>query len=132
MGKFKKISKYTPSILQGSLDFSAARKSFSLTAEHPLESAFVRALLGIVVVLACAYLYFVGASILHIVARKEAGVETTKLQSSVAVMERDFFAIAHSVDESVAGTMGLITVKDTAYVYEPGTAVAATIPGNGI
>lgn len=132
MGTIKKISKYRPSILQGTLDFSSAKKSFSLTAEHPYESAAIRFLILTLCVLAFAYLYFVAASIMNIVARKEASVQTTRLQSSLALMEKEYFALSHAVDESVADRMGLVTVEDTHYVYEPSTAVAATIRGNGI
>lgn len=79
-----------------------------------------------------AYLYFVGASILHVVARKEMSAEATRLQSSIALMEREYFALSSVVDESTAPSLGLSAVKQTTYVYEPGTAVAATIPGNDI
>jgi hypothetical protein len=132
MGRLKSISKYRPSIFQTSLDFSSARESMTLAVEHPYESAFLRALMLILLVLCAGYLYFVGASVLNIIARKEAGTETTRLQSAIAVMEQEYFALSHSVDESIATSIGLTNLRDTQYVYRPGTAVAATIPGNGI
>lgn len=132
MGNLKKISKYRPSILQGKLDFSATRKNTALAVEHPYESALLRALMLILVVLCAGYLYFVGASVLNIIARKEAAAETTRLQSAIAAMEQEFFALSESIDESVATTIGLAPIDDAQYVYRPGTAVAATIPGNGI
>lgn len=132
MGRIKKISKYTPSILQGRLDFSAARKSISLTAEHPYESAILRIIVISILALVFGYLYFVGASILHVVARKEMNAEATRLQSAIAVMEREYFALSGVVDESIAPSLGLSAVQKTTYVYEPGTAVAVTMPGNDI
>jgi hypothetical protein len=132
MGRLKSISKYRPSIFQATLDFSAARKNVTLAIEHPYESAFLRALMLILFTLCAGYLYFVGASVLHIIARKEAGIETTRLQSAIASMEQEYFALSHSVDESVAASIGLTNLEKTAYVYRPSTAVAATIPGNGI
>lgn len=131
MGHLKQISKYRPSIFQSKLDFSAAR-SVSLTAEHPYENAVISALMLVLFVLACGYLYFVGASILNVIARKEASAETTRLQSSIALMEQEYFALAEHVDESIAADLGLVAIDTTQYVYKPGTAVAATIPGNGI
>lgn len=83
-------------------------------------------------VLACGYLYFVGASIFNVIARKEASAETTRLQSSIALMEQEYFALSEHVDESIAADLGLVAIDATQYVYKPGTAVAATIPGNGI
>ncbi len=131
MGHLKQISKYRPSIFQSKLDFSAAR-SVSLTAEHPYENAVISALMLVLFVLACGYLYFVGASIFNVIARKEASAETTRLQSSIALMEQEYFALAEHVDESIAADLGLVAIDTTQYVYKPGTAVAATIPGNGI
>jgi hypothetical protein len=132
MGTLRKISKYRPSVFQGRLDFSAARTSLSITAEHPYEALAMRVLLLALFALAALYLYFVGASVLHIVARKEAVLETTRLQSAIASMEQEYFTLSHEVDESVAKRMGLVALEKTHYVYKPGTAVAATIPGNGI
>lgn len=80
-----------------------------------------------------AYLYFVGASVLNVVARKEAVVETQKLQSAIASMEQEYFALSESVDGPLASTMGLVAIDDTAYIYTPGsTAAAVTMGGNGL
>jgi len=130
--QIKKISKFNPSFFQGKLDFSATRKDFSLTMAHPYETFFLRTLMLILLVLCFGYLYFVGASVLNIIARKEASAETIRLQSAIATMEQEYFALTHSVDASVASTIGLTTVAKTQYVYRPGNAAAATISSNGL
>lgn len=128
----KKISKYKPSILQGTLHFSAARSSISFAAQHSIEHALFKSMIFVLVALACSYSYFVGVSIMNVVAGKEALAESTQLESAIATMEQEYFALSQGVDESVIDSLGLTTVQHTAYVYEPSGAVAATIPGNGI
>lgn len=131
MGRLK-ISKYSPSIFQGKLDFSSAR-SVSVASEYPHEHALLRGLLVVLAALCVAYLYFVGASVLNVVARKEAVAESQRFQSSIATMEQQLFALSDSVDRSIAGVIGLQPIEGTAYVYTPGReAAAVTIGGNGI
>lgn len=79
-----------------------------------------------------AYLYFVGASVMNIIARKEMSAEATRLQSAIASIEQEYFALANDIDESVAVSYGLAPVENTQYIYRPGNAAAATIAGNGI
>ncbi len=125
--QFQKISKYRPSIFQASLDFSATRRGMSLSVAHPLENTALKTLFAVLVVFLCAYLYFVGASVLNIMARKEASVNTQRLQSSVAVMEQEYFALGKSVDAETAGHLGLAPVSGTSYVYRTGNAAAAGV-----
>lgn len=112
------------------MDLSAAR-SVSVSSEYRHEQTLLRALLITLGVLSAAYLYFVGASVLNVVARKEAVAESQKLQSAIAIMEQELFALADSVDTSIASTIGLEPLQETAYVYTPGReAAAVTMDGN--
>lgn len=132
MGKIKKISKYAPSLFQAKLNFSGTRSNISLTLQHPFEVTIMRGLLMLLAILCFGYLYFVGASVLNIIARKEASTETIRLQTSIAVLEADYFALSHEVDETIASSIGLMPLQKTQYVYRPGQSVAATIGANGI
>lgn len=133
----KKISKYTPSIFQGTLELSVAQ-GFSLTREHPYERAVLKSLVLVLGILSFGYVYFVGVSVLNIVARKEADAQTVKLQSAIASMEQQYFALSHEVDESAAYAIGLAPIAETHFVYRPGnltaaeTSAAATIASNGL
>ena len=107
------------------MDFSAVKESFSLTAEHPIERAVFRTFGVILFVLLCSYFYFVSASVLNIIARKEADTKSVTLQSSIAQMEQRYFALRDSVTPQEATLLGLSRVKDTQYVYVPGNAASA-------
>lgn len=123
--KLAKISKYRPSVFQAKMDFSAVKEGFSLTAEHPMERTVFRTFGIILFVLLCSYFYFVSASVLNIIARKEADTKSASLQTSVAQMEQRYFALRDSVTPQEATSLGLSRVKDMQYVYVPGNAASA-------
>lgn len=81
-------------------------------------------LLGVLFV---SYLYFVGASVLNIIARKEATAQTAALQSAIASMEQQYFALSQSVDSRTEAELGLSPVSGTHYVYRPGNAASAGV-----
>lgn len=121
-----KISKHIPSIFQGKLDFAAPRTSaFALSVEHPLERTIIRGLFLALIACASLYLYFVGASILHIMARKEASAESGRLSSRVGLLEREYFALSEGVNLESGSRVGLAPVADKSYVYRPGAVGSA-------
>lgn len=127
-----KVSKHTPSIFQGTLELTRAR-GITLSSEHPLESVIAKVLFITLAVLLCGYIYFVGSSVMNIIARKEADAQTTKIQSSIAILEQKYFAIGHAVDPSTSAELGLAPISRTQYVYRPGNAASAgTVASNAI
>jgi hypothetical protein len=130
--RIQKISKYAPSIFQGSIAFSSSRRSFSLTAEHPAEAMARRALLGTLALLACAYVYFVGASILNVVERKEALTDSADLATAISHLERDYFALSGDLGPEDGARLGLKPVSNTMYVHRPGNAAIADLESNEI
>jgi len=103
-----------------------------LSLEHPMEKIAMRALFVVLAVFLCGYLYFVGASILNVIARREADANAAQLQSSIADMQQQYFAVSSSVDQAEAARLGLAPISDTQYVYRPGQTAAATIESNEI
>ena len=101
------------------------KKISILAFEHPLERAAMRAMSAVLVILFLGYLYFVGASVLNIIARKEATAQTATLQSAIASMEQQYFALSQSVDSRTEVELGLSPVSGTHYVYRPGNAASA-------
>ncbi len=130
--RIQKISKYTPSIFQGRLDLSSARRNFSLTVEHSVEQIFLRALLGALAILVCAYIYFVGSTIFNVIARKEAMAETANLTSVVSDLEREYFAVSHRLGPDDGTRLGLSPVSNTVYIHRPGNSASATLEINEI
>lgn len=96
----------------------------------------MRALCAILGVLVLAYLYFVCASVLNIMARKEAASRVSSIQTAISQLERDYFALNDSLTPESGAVLGLAPVEGTAYVYRPGNAAAAetadTIQRNAI
>ncbi|KKW20110.1 MAG: hypothetical protein UY63_C0001G0015 [Parcubacteria group bacterium GW2011_GWA2_51_10] len=92
-----------------------------LSIEHPFERLLLRALLVIFVGLIFAYLYFVGASILHIIARKDALTQSAAISTAIGNHERDYFALSKNLTAESGGQFGLRPVGEVAYVNRPGT-----------
>ena len=127
-----KISKYKPSVFQGSLRFSPKRAGFSLTAEHPLENILFRVFIAALVILAGSYIYFVSASVLNVIARKEAVKEIASLGSRVSLLERDYYAATTAVTPKAGTQLGLSPVSETRYVHRPGSVGTAETQPNEI
>lgn len=121
----QRISKYRPSLMQGRLDFAGARQSISLHMEHPLEQRVFQILCIALGVLIAGYLYFVSASVLNIMANREAESSIAAVQSSIASLETQYFALDKDVTPAMAQTLGLAPVADPQYVYVPGNAASA-------
>ena len=124
-----KISRHIPSIFQSKLDFSPARQGFSLSMEHPAERTLMRVLCATLVVLACAYLYFVTASVLNVMGRKDALTQISHIDDTIGNLEGQYFALSQAVTPQAGEAIGLVPVTQTQYVYRPGTIGAATIGG---
>lgn len=103
-----------------------------MKAEHPLEKTLLKAL-GVVLLgaLAC-YAYFVASSIFNVIAAKEAGLESARLQTIVGGLEQEYFALAEHISPERAKTLGLAPVSQTSYVYELGVVGSAQAPRSGI
>lgn len=108
----------------------------ALSLEYSFERVAFRVLFALLGVLLCGYLYFVGASVLNIIARKEASRSSVALQSSIAVLEKQYFVLSSAVTPDSGGALGLTSLNATDYVYRPGATAAAnpadTIERNAI
>jgi len=130
--RIQKISKYAPSIFQGKLEFVGRRRGVSLTAEHPVEGFLFRVLIGSVLALTCAYVYFVGSTILNVIAREEALAQSVDLATAVSKLEREYFSLSQGIRPEDGVRLGLSPVSKTMYVHRPGNAAAAAIAPNEI
>jgi hypothetical protein len=130
MKKSFNISKYKPSIFQGSFDFDAVskRQLNVLAFEYPAERIAFFALSILLAILFCGYFYFVASSVLNIIARKEADAQSAQLQGSIGTLEEQYFALSQTLSPADATTLGLSPVAQTQYVYRPGNAASAGEP----
>ncbi len=130
--RIHKISKYTPSIFQGKLDFSSVGRGASLRMEHPAEGILFRVLSILLIAAIGGYLYFVSASILNVIARKEALTKVSVIQGSIGGLEQRFFELSSGIRPESGPSLGLAPVGEKTYVYRPGNVGAATIARNEI
>lgn len=108
-------------------------KSPYLAEEHPRERLARIALGAVLALLVMAYLYFVTASVLNIMARKEALRQMDTIQATIGTMESQYFALSQSLTPESGAKLGLAPIAKTTYVYQPGNAaLAATIAHNEI
>lgn len=132
MKKLLKISKYNPSIFQGKFEFNAGSSRVSLSLEHPRERLLFHILSIALVVLVCLYLYFITASVLNVMARREALVRVNAIESEIGKAEQQYFALSQGVTPEEGANLGLVPATDTQYVYRPGSVGTVTIARNAI
>lgn len=130
--RIHKISKYAPSIFQGRLHFSGARRGASLSMEHPAERLALHILGIILVAIIGGYFYFISASILNVIARKEAISKISMIQGSIGGSEQRYFELTKGISPHSGPALGLSPIKEQAYVYRPGNVGAATMAANEI
>lgn len=123
-----KISKYRPSIFQSKLDFSAPREMV-LPGEWHHERTVMHSIGAALVLSAMLYLYFVSASILNVMQRKEALAQLTRLEGSIGSLEQELFALSQTATPEAGSRLGLQPVSRTQYVYRPTSVTAQAQPG---
>jgi len=114
------------------LRLSTERGGFSLTVEHPAERVLFKTLIAALALLTVGYVYFVSASVLNVIARKDAVRETASLESKVSLLERDYYAATAALTPSSGERLGLSPVSNTRYVHRPGVVGVAETPLNEI
>ncbi len=128
----QKISKYRPSALQGTLHFEVSRPRAGLAVEHPYERRAFSILLIALAILVAAYLYFVTASVLHVMARTEAVNQAQAIAASIGGLEKQYLALSQSVSPQEAPALGLAPISNVSYVYRPGNEAVRNVDSNTI
>ncbi len=100
--------------------------------EHPVEAIALRVLGTLLILVVCGYLYFVTASILNVIARKEALTRVVVIQGSIGGLEQHYFKLSNGISPEMGGALGLTPINQQHYVYRPGNVGAATIARNEI
>ena len=127
-----KISKYTPSLLQGSLQLEVVRPRTGLSRELPLERHMLSGLSIALMVLVAAYLYFVASSIFNVMARGDAEHRMRAIEGSMGSLEQQYLTLSQSINQESATSLSLAPVEDTAYVYRPIDAAMVDVQRNQI
>jgi hypothetical protein len=96
------------------------KKTSVLAIEHPYESIALRVLVGAIIFCIAMYLYFVTASVLNVIARKEARAYAALLETQVGQLQEEYFALASSVTPEYSATLGLTSIEAPRFVYRLG------------
>lgn len=83
--------------------------------------------LGLLCLLFAAYMYFVSASIVHVVMRKEISQEIAQVSSQVSQLEARYIEAQHSVSDEIASQHGYTKVAAKTFIdREASTLVLET------
>lgn len=72
------------------------------------------------------YIYFVSASVLHVVMRQEVERKTSNLHSEIAALETEYIQAQHAVSEDIAKQQGYVAVESKIFIDRTGETVAFT------
>ncbi len=76
---------------------------------------FFAALSCIIVSVSC-YIYFLSASVVHVVMRKEVDKEIATLSSSVGTLEATYIEFQHKVSQDIASLQGFIQTDEKIFI----------------
>jgi hypothetical protein len=108
------------------------KKIAALSYELPYETVVVRYLCAMVGIIVLLYLYFVSASVLNVIAQREASQASAQMQSDIGVLEGKYFALSQIVTPAQASKLGLTQVAESSFVYRLDTVGVVPSTKNAI
>lgn len=96
--------------------YATARTVHLSHDEHFLEPILRRVLVVVAALAIAAYIYCVSASVVHIIARKDAEVALARTSSSVALLESKYFDLSSKVTREHATDLGLVPIDDARFI----------------
>ncbi len=88
----------------------------AVTQSHVLERRLALSLITLCVSLFAAYIYFLSASVMHVVVRTEVDQTARELRSKISVLEGEFIAAQHAVSQNIAHLEGYERVNAKIFV----------------
>ena len=104
-----------------SIHLQLNKKVAALSAEHPFEHVLLRYLFVAAGLLAFVYLYLVAASVLNVIAQKEADQNSSALESKIGGLEAQYFSLSQDITQQKASELGLLPVSESSFVYRLST-----------
>jgi len=88
------------------------------------EKRYLIGLVTLAFILVCLYMYFVSATIMHVVVRKETDQSMSQMHSKLGALEAEYIAAQHSVSEHVASLQGFVATSEKVFINRtPSTLV---------
>ena len=93
------------------------------------EQRYLYVLIGTVFVLLCMYMYFVSATIMHVVVRKEVSQSISQLNSDVAQLETKYIAAQHAISADIASQKGFVATAEKIFIDKSSRVVVLSYQG---
>lgn len=88
----------------------------SRTKQLNLQKQACIALTSLCVVLFATYIYFISASIVHVVIRTETNQELKKVNSEISLLEARFIEAQHRVSSDIASLQGYTPTSNKVFI----------------
>lgn len=88
----------------------------SRAKQHNLHKQACIGLLSLCVVLFATYVYFISASIVHVVIRTETNQEVKKMSSEISLLEGRFIEAQHKVSSDIASLQGYTQTSNKVFI----------------
>jgi hypothetical protein len=93
------------------------------TALYETEHRILCAAVGILLSVIVLYMYFLSASVVHVVMRKEVDKEMVALGSTVSGLETEFIEAQHRVSENIASLKGFKHADEKVFIDRSDTTL---------
>lgn len=80
------------------------------------DRRYVLGALALVIGLMSFYVYFLSASVIHVVIRKESQQEINKLHTEISHLEAEYIAAQHSMSAEIASLDGYVAIDDKIFI----------------
>ncbi len=77
----------------------------------------------LLVSLFAAYMYFLSATVVHVVIRKEVSSEISHVNSEISKLEAEYIKQQHAVSSDVASQRGFVAVRDKIFLDRSDTTL---------
>jgi uncharacterized membrane-anchored protein YitT (DUF2179 family) len=80
--------------------------NFKALLQPHTEKILGFSLCALCILLSTLYMYFVSASVVHVVMRKELDQEIARISSEISILENDYIKAQHKVSSDIASLQG--------------------------
>lgn len=93
----------------------------------PLEKTLFVVLSSTCLLLFALYIYFISASVVHVVMRTEVSQEVTRIASEISELEGEYIEAQHRVSSDIASLQGYVETQDKVFIDRtPASLVLST------
>lgn len=93
----------------------------------PTERIYVASAFTLLLILFGLYIYFVSASVWHVVMRQEMQQHISQLHSEISQLEAEYIAAQHSVSDEIATLEGYVVAEKKIFIDRTDPAVALSV-----